>query len=65
MVSAEEGWASGEDFAILHWNGSGWDATTPYVHRSWDLNDIAMASAVDGWAVGGATTTPKSSIGMA
>ena len=53
MISAEDGWASGENFSILHWNGSGWDATTPYVDRSWALNDIAMASAVDGWAVGG------------
>jgi photosystem II stability/assembly factor-like uncharacterized protein len=49
MVSAEDGWTSGEDFAILHWTGSGWNATTPGVPRgSWDLNDIAMASSVDG-----------------
>ena len=53
MVSAGDGWVSGEDFTILHWTGSGWNDTTPGAPRSWSLNDIAMASAVDGWAVGG------------
>ena len=53
MVSAEEGWVSGEDFAIRHWTGNGWNPTTPGVPRGWGLNDVAMGSAVDGWAVGG------------
>ncbi len=53
MVSADQGWAAGENGAILMWNGNGWNATTPYVDRNWALNDIAMASAIDGWAVGG------------
>lgn len=55
MISADAGWASGEDGAILFWNGSGWNATTPYYDRNWVLNDIAMASGTDGWAVGSLT----------
>ncbi len=52
MISADSGWASGANGAILYWNGSGWNATTPYVDRSWFLEDIALASPRDGWAVG-------------
>ena len=58
MLSAEKGWASGEDFTILHWTGSSWTPTTPHVPRSWGLNDIAMVTSVDGWAVGGLPHLP-------
>jgi photosystem II stability/assembly factor-like uncharacterized protein len=57
MISADSGWAAGQDGAILYWNGSGWNATTPYVDRSWTLDDIAMVSPSDGWAVGQANYT--------
>jgi hypothetical protein len=58
MISVDSGWASGAGGAILYWNGSGWNATTPYVDRTYTLEDIAMASPGNGWAVGQQSNAP-------
>jgi hypothetical protein len=64
MVSTNDGWAVGNKGAapngypygpfILHWNGNTWSqASISDTGSYYGLNSIAMASANDGWAVGG------------
>jgi hypothetical protein len=46
---------------ILHYDGNGWfPQPTPSVPYSFSLNDIAMVSATEGWAVGTAEGVPDS-----
>ncbi len=51
MLSSTNGWAVGEDGAIVHWDGASW-SLWPSSPTTDDLRAVAMLSSTDGWAVG-------------
>jgi hypothetical protein len=56
MITADEGWAMGEE-VILHYYDGAWhmadEKLQPASPTSNDLKDVHMLSSADGWAVGG------------
>jgi len=49
MVSADDGWAVGEDGTIIRWDGTDWSTvTSPTMASLWS---VFMVSSSDGWAV--------------
>jgi hypothetical protein len=50
MVSATEGWAVGDNGAILHYIDGTWQGVNSPTTEN--LNSVAMVSASEGWAVG-------------
>ena len=49
MVDADDGWAVGDNGAIIHWNGAQWSNTTSPTGDF--LRSVYMVSSDDGWAV--------------
>ncbi len=49
-LSSSDAWAVGKRGAVMHFDGSGWNAVS--ANTTADINDIWMASANDGWLVG-------------
>jgi hypothetical protein len=50
MVSADDGWAVGNQGSIIRWNGTSWNNVTNPV--TYPLASVFMVDADDGWAVG-------------
>ncbi|HMA35805.1 MAG TPA: hypothetical protein VKY74_15170, partial [Chloroflexia bacterium] len=54
-VAPDDAWGIGEYYAvttILHWDGTQWTQVPISPSMTVTLNDVAMASPTDGWAVG-------------
>jgi hypothetical protein len=51
MLSANSGWAVGNNGTILRWNGISWSKVSPSPSTD-HLKSIDMVSETDGWAVG-------------
>ena len=54
MVSADDGWAVGDQGTIIRWNGTAWYNVTSPTKDS--LLSVFMVDANDGWAVGEGST---------
>ena len=55
FISANDGWIVGEGGLILHWGGTKWEISMPYISAQfafYDLTEIAFTEATDGWAAG-------------
>ncbi|MDY7077432.1 MAG: YCF48-related protein [Chloroflexota bacterium] len=50
MISADDGWAVGQNGTILHWGGDHWEEVSSPTSST--LYSVAMVSADDGWAAG-------------
>jgi chitodextrinase len=50
MVSADDGWAVGNDGTIIRWDGTNWNIVTSPTTQS--LLSVFMVSSTIGWAVG-------------
>jgi hypothetical protein len=60
MISAEEGWAVGENGAMLHFEGNEWISYSMPITAT--LNSVSMSSENNGWAVGMNNTPPYKGI---
>jgi len=58
MVSANEGWAVGENGTVLHYDGMNWTQFSAPVTATTRLDALSMSSAVNGWAIGQDNTPP-------
>lgn len=62
MVSANEGWAVGENGTVLRYDGKDWTLFSAPVTATTRLYALAMSSAANGWAVGQDNTPPYSAV---
>ncbi len=52
MIASNNGWAVGQNGAIIHYDGGSWKSTTSPVTTNTRLNGISAVAADDIWAVG-------------
>ncbi len=60
MVSANDGWAAGENGALLHYDGSVWVSSN--LPLTMTLFSVSMSSENNGWAVGADNIPPGNGI---